>query len=287
MSDTTEDAQDPKPEIEQAELVDEGGVGEPATSPGEKIEQPAKVMRVGAMMRQLLEQVREIDLDEPSRERMRDIYEQSITELSSALSPELHDELLRLSLPFSDAATPSEPELAVAKAQLVVVGSKALCRASRPPCSPNRSPRSNSWRRFVVDCQRDHRLRADSRQNGLVSTSSPACVTAATPEVSWREQFARALPRDDVCMAITAATRTSRIKELAIGVVALAASIGIGVAAAGGLSGPGVAQAIESPTAESATTLACPDGATGFPTAVDPTCTVVATNVLVDAVEVD
>jgi len=106
-------------EVEQAELVDEGGAAEPSTSEGEQIEQPAKVMRVGAMMRQLLEQVREIDLDEPSRERMRDIYEQSITELSSALSPDLHDELLRLSLPFSDVATPSESELAVAKAQLV------------------------------------------------------------------------------------------------------------------------------------------------------------------------
>jgi len=71
------------------------------------------------MMRQLLEQVRGIDLDEPSRERMRDIYEQSIDELGSALSPELHDELLRLSLPFSEVSTPSEAELAVAKAQLV------------------------------------------------------------------------------------------------------------------------------------------------------------------------
>ena len=106
--------------VEPAELVDEGGAdGDVPVKSGESIEQPAKVMRVGAMMRQLLEQVREIDLDEPSRERMRDIYEQSITELGSALSPELHDELLRLSLPFSDVDTPSEAELAVAKAQLV------------------------------------------------------------------------------------------------------------------------------------------------------------------------
>jgi hypothetical protein len=117
MSDTTDSPDQPK--IEQAELVDQGRAAEPATGSGEQIEQPAKVMRVGAMMRQLLEQVREIDLDEPSRERLRDIYEQSITELSSALSPELHDELLRLSLPFSEVTTPSESELAVAKAQLV------------------------------------------------------------------------------------------------------------------------------------------------------------------------
>ena len=113
------DTEASEPTIEQGELVEQGGPGEAVTATGEKIEQPAKVMRVGAMMRQLLEQVREIDLDEPSRERMRDIYEQSITELSSALSPELHDELLRLSLPFSDVATPTEAELAVAKAQLV------------------------------------------------------------------------------------------------------------------------------------------------------------------------
>lgn len=85
----------------------------------ESIEEPAKVMRLGAMMRHLLAQVKEIDLDEPSRDRMRDIYEQSITELGSALSPDLHDELLRLSGPFSATTTPSEAELAVAKAQLV------------------------------------------------------------------------------------------------------------------------------------------------------------------------
>lgn len=103
----------------EGELVEQGGPGAETTTSGEQIEQPAKVMRVGAMMRQLLEQVREIDLDEPSRERMRDVYEQSITELGSALSPELHNELLRLSLPFSDASTPSEAELSVAKAQLV------------------------------------------------------------------------------------------------------------------------------------------------------------------------
>lgn len=106
--------------VEPAELVADGSGAVPeAVVSGESIEQPAKVMRVGAMMRQLLEQVRAIDLDEPSRERMRDIYEQSVEELGSALSPELHSELLRLSLPFDDLTTPSEAELAVAKAQLV------------------------------------------------------------------------------------------------------------------------------------------------------------------------
>lgn len=112
--------------IEPAELLDDGSTSESDPSPGatgeevsESIEQPAKVMRVGAMMRQLLDQVKAIDLDQPSRERMRDIYEQSIHELRTALSPDLHDELLRLSLPFGEVDTPSEAELAVAKAQLV------------------------------------------------------------------------------------------------------------------------------------------------------------------------
>jgi hypothetical protein len=85
----------------------------------EAIEQPAKVMRVGAMMRQLLEEVRASSLDEPGRDRLRDIYEISVRELGSALSPDLRDELGRLTLPFSDDETPSEGELRIAEAQLV------------------------------------------------------------------------------------------------------------------------------------------------------------------------
>ncbi len=91
-------------------------VEEPVT---EAIEQPAKVMRVGAMMRQLLEEVRASSLDEPGRDRLRDIYEISVRELGSALSPDLRDELGRLALPFSDEETPSEGELRIAEAQLV------------------------------------------------------------------------------------------------------------------------------------------------------------------------
>lgn len=87
--------------------------------PAEFIEQPAKVMRVGAMMRQLLEELRGASLDEGSRDRLRDIYETSVRELGSALSPDLREELGRLALPFSDAETPSEGELRVAEAQLV------------------------------------------------------------------------------------------------------------------------------------------------------------------------
>jgi hypothetical protein len=85
----------------------------------EAVEQPAKVMRIGSMIKLLLDEVRQADLDEPSRDRLREIYETSVTELSSALSPDLRDELGRLAHPFAGAEAPSEAELRVAKAQLV------------------------------------------------------------------------------------------------------------------------------------------------------------------------
>jgi len=86
---------------------------------GEFIEQPAKVMRVGSMLRQLLDELREVQLDEGSRDRMRDIYDTSVQELGSALSQELRDELDRITLPFGTGEIPSEAELRVAQAQLV------------------------------------------------------------------------------------------------------------------------------------------------------------------------
>ena len=87
----------------------------------EFIEQPAKVMRVGTMLKQLLDEVRSASLDEASRDRLRDIYETSVRELGSALSPDLREELGRLALPFADddATPPSAAELQIAQAQLV------------------------------------------------------------------------------------------------------------------------------------------------------------------------
>jgi hypothetical protein len=84
----------------------------------ELVEQPAKVMRIGGMIRQLLEEVKSAPLDEASRTRLASIYESSIKELEVGLAPELVDELERLSLPFS-SDTPSEAELRIAQAQLV------------------------------------------------------------------------------------------------------------------------------------------------------------------------
>jgi hypothetical protein len=85
----------------------------------EMVEQPAKVMRIGSMIRQLLEEVRAAPLDEKSRARLREIHQNSIKELEDGLAPELVDELERLSLPFVEDEVPSEAELRIAQAQLV------------------------------------------------------------------------------------------------------------------------------------------------------------------------
>ncbi len=85
----------------------------------EMVEQPAKVMRVGSMIRQLLEEVRAAPLDEKSRARLKQIHKSSIKELEDGLAPELVEELERLSLPFAEDDVPSEAELRVAQAQLV------------------------------------------------------------------------------------------------------------------------------------------------------------------------
>ena len=83
------------------------------------VEQPAKVMRIGTMIKQLLEEVRAAPLDEASRVRLREIHENSIKELEQGLAPDLRDELNRLSLPFTEDSTPSDGELRIAQAQLV------------------------------------------------------------------------------------------------------------------------------------------------------------------------
>jgi hypothetical protein len=87
--------------------------------PSRLIEQPAKVMRIGSMIKQLLEEVRAAPLDEAGRQRLREIHRRSILELEDGLAPELRAELERLSLPFTEEVIPSEAELRIAQAQLV------------------------------------------------------------------------------------------------------------------------------------------------------------------------
>ncbi len=99
------------------EVVDEATAE--AGEPSPAIAEPAKVMRIGSMIKQLLEEVRSTDLDEAGRHRLREIYDTSVEQLADALSPDLSDELQSLTMPFSDDVVPSEGELRIAQAQLV------------------------------------------------------------------------------------------------------------------------------------------------------------------------
>ena len=105
-----------------ADSIQSLGAGEviAAQVPGEEtVTEPAKVMRIGSMIKQLLDEVHSSNLDSPSRERLAEIYERSIAELVTALSPDLSEELRTLALPFREGTIPTDGELRVAKAQLV------------------------------------------------------------------------------------------------------------------------------------------------------------------------
>jgi hypothetical protein len=104
-----------------AARIPDAGSGQDSGSEqiSDMVEQPAKVMRIGTMIKQLLEEVRAAPLDDASRNRLREIHRSSIKELEQGLAPELREELERLTLPFSDDSTPSDAELRVAQAQLV------------------------------------------------------------------------------------------------------------------------------------------------------------------------
>jgi len=88
------------------------------TNPADLVEQPAKVMRIGSMVKQLLDEVRSAPLDEKGRARLAEIHQRSIRELEDGLAPELVEELERITLPFQDDS-PSDAELRIAQAQLV------------------------------------------------------------------------------------------------------------------------------------------------------------------------
>jgi hypothetical protein len=118
-------AQQPQPQPQSVAETDSGlvVVTQPdeqvqVVQPNASVEEPAKVMRIGAMVRQLLDEVRRAPLDEAGRMRLREIYELSVKELAEGLSPELRDELALFAVPFN-ADAPSEAELRVAQAQLV------------------------------------------------------------------------------------------------------------------------------------------------------------------------
>lgn len=115
-----ESASAPAPEVLSPDVVVSNELTEPPADTAESHEvEPAKIIRIGGMVKQLLDEVRNMQLDEAARDQLRDIYENSLTELRSALSPELDEELDRLAFDFDDATVPTEAQLRIAKAQLV------------------------------------------------------------------------------------------------------------------------------------------------------------------------
>ena len=110
---------DKSAEQEQVVVVEGESVENDERSITDLVEQPAKVMRIGTMIRTLLEEVKTAPLDEASRQRLKEIHRSSIKELEAGLAPELIEELERLTLPFSEDGTPSDSELRIAQAQLV------------------------------------------------------------------------------------------------------------------------------------------------------------------------
>lgn len=123
MSDSTTGPQRPRVVVLGGGPADAEGGPDDATGAAEEaaasVGQPAKVMRIGTMIKQLLDEVRSAPLDEAARARLAEVHERSLHELEDGLSPELIDELHRITLPFQDEQTPSDAELRIAQAQLV------------------------------------------------------------------------------------------------------------------------------------------------------------------------
>src|SRR6188768_4073282 len=89
----------------------------PPAADQEAVPQPAKLLRIATMVRELLEDTRQASLDEPGRIRLRQIYERAIGELEDVLSPDLQEELSSLAPPMQ--GVPTDAEIRVAQAQLV------------------------------------------------------------------------------------------------------------------------------------------------------------------------
>jgi hypothetical protein len=122
--DTTPSPAPEAPEVAHGELVDRPADATPAPAAPEEdrreaVEEPAKVMRIGSMIKQLLDEVRSAELDGPARARLKEIYDTSVAEVGAALSPDLRAELERVAIPFGGASEPSDAELRIAQAQLV------------------------------------------------------------------------------------------------------------------------------------------------------------------------
>jgi hypothetical protein len=118
MTQPSTHAAPPQVTVGPDEVLDPSHAGDDVDEQAGMIESPAKVMRIGSMVKQLLDEVRSAPLDEAGRTRLREIYELSVRELATALSDDLAQELDRMAIPFGEGV-PSEAELRIAQAQLV------------------------------------------------------------------------------------------------------------------------------------------------------------------------
>ena len=125
-------------------MADEDADGKSLT---DLVEQPAKVMRIGTMIKQLLEEVRAAPLDDASRNRLREIHRTSIRELEDGLAPELRDELERLDAAVHRGRRSRRTPSCGSRRPSWSAGSRACSTASRPRCSPSRWRPASSWSR--------------------------------------------------------------------------------------------------------------------------------------------
>jgi hypothetical protein len=92
--------------------------GSTAPRPREEfVSQPAKLLRIVGMIKEVLQDVRQSTTDEAGRKRLREMYERALRELREGLSEDLQQELTTLTIPLD--GTPSESEIRIAQAQLV------------------------------------------------------------------------------------------------------------------------------------------------------------------------
>ena len=108
---------EPTVEIVQAAPVDDAGVIPTTSGSQETITEPAKLLRIASMVRELLEETRQAPLDEDGRRRLADVYQRSVEELGESISGDLREELAALAPPVDEV--PSESEIRIAQAQLV------------------------------------------------------------------------------------------------------------------------------------------------------------------------
>jgi hypothetical protein len=84
---------------------------------GETIHRPAKLIRIGAMVRELLGEARQCTPDAAGLKRLREIYDRALGELKEGLSDDLLRELDTLTIPLDENS--SESEIRLAEAQLL------------------------------------------------------------------------------------------------------------------------------------------------------------------------